>query len=164
MRNSIHILYRLLLFLPFLGLVSCQPDTVCRQDNTVALGISVQYLFTDSAGNTTTLNTLDSISVQGINNDSVLYTNQHNLDALWLPLRPDTSITAFTMLWHNQYDTLYIRHDNTLRFISHACGCTIYHTIDSVWHRGNAIDSIAIINATVETTQQNNLLLTMKKE
>ena len=164
MRNSIHT-YRLLLLLPFIGLlVSCQPDTVCRQYNTVALGISVQYLSTDSAGNTTTHNTFDSISVQGINNDSVLYTNQHNLDALWLPLRPDTSITAFTMLWHNQYDTLYIMHDNTLRFISHACGCTIYHTIDSVWHRGNAIDSIAIINATVETTQQNNIQLTMRTE
>lgn len=164
MRNSI-LTYRLLLLLPFLGLlVSCQPDTVCRQDNTVALGVSVQYILTDSAGNTTMRNTFDSISVQGINNDSVLYTNQHNLDALWLPLRPDTSVTAFSLLWHNQYDTIYIRHDNTLRFISHACGCTIFHTIDSVWHRGNAIDSIAIINAAVETTQQDNLLLTMKKE
>lgn len=157
--------YHLLLLLPFLCLLaSCQPDTVCRQDNTVALGVSVQYLFTDSAGNTTTQNTFDSISVQGINNDSVLYTNAHNLDALWLPMRPDTSITAFALLWHEQHDTLYIRHDNTLRFISHACGCAIYHTIDSVWHHGNAIDSIAIINSTVETTQQENLQLTMHNE
>lgn len=164
MRNSIHT-YRLLLLLLLLGsLVSCQPDTVCRQDNTVALGVSVQYLFTDSAGNTTIQNTFDSISVQGINNDSVLYANAHNLSALWLPLRPDTSLTAFSLLWHGQYDTLYVRHDNTLRFISHACGCAIYHTIDSVWHRGNAIDSIAIINATVETTQQENIQLTMRKE
>lgn len=164
MRSSIYT-YRLLLLLLLLGsLVSCNPDTVCRQDNTVALGVSVQYLFTDSAGSTTTQNTFDSISVQGINNDSILYANQHHLDALWLPLRPDTSVTAFSLLWHNQYDTLYIRHDNTLHFISHACGCTIFHTIDSVWHCGNAIDSIAITNATVETTQQNNLLLTMKKE
>lgn len=157
--------FHLVLLLPVFSLLaSCTPDAVCRQENTVALGVSVQYLFTDSAGNSTIQNTFDSISVQGINNDSVLYANAHNLSALWLPLRPDTSLTAFSLLWHGQYDTLYVRHNNTLRFISHACGCAIYHTIDSVWHHGNAIDSIAIINSTVETTQQENIQLTMRKE
>ena len=160
----IHRLYKLFLLLLVTGgglLTGCRPDTICRQDTDVAMGVSVRWLQKDSAGTTAEQNTFDSIRVQGIGNDSVLYNNGKNLSALRLPMRPDTCVTAFALLWHGTKDTLFIRHDNTRHFVSQACGCMVYHTIDTVWHSGSAIDSIALINSTIENNEQENIQLTM---
>lgn len=142
-------------------LAGCRPDTICRQDTDVALGVSVRWLLTDSTGAVTLQTAFDSIRVQGVGNDSVLYDNGKNVSTLQLPLRADTCVTAFALLWHGAEDTLFVRHDNTRHFISQACGCTVYHTIDTVWHSGNAIDSVAILNSTVESDGQENVQLTM---
>ena len=142
-------------------LSGCRPDTVCRQDTDVAMGVSVCWLQTDSTGTITEQTAFDSIRVQGVGSDSVLYDNSKNLSALRLPLRADTCVTAFALLWHGTEDTLFVRHDNTRHFISQACGCMVYHTIDTVWHSGNAIDSVAILNSTVESEEQENVQLTM---
>lgn len=160
----IHRLNSFLLLLWAVGLcllTGCRPDTICRQDTDVAMGVSVRWLQTDSEGTTAEQNTFDSIRVQGIGNDSVLYNNGRNLSALRLPLRADTCVTAFALLWHGTKDTLFIRHDNTRHFVSQACGCMVYHTIDTVWHSGSAIDSIALINSTIENNEQENIQLTM---
>ena len=142
-------------------LAGCRPDTVCRQDTDVAMGVSVRWLLTDSTGTTTEQTAFDSICVQGVGNDSVLYNNDKNLSVLRLPLRADTCVTAFALLWHGTEDTLFVRHDNTRHFVSQACGCMVYHTIDTVWHSGNAIDSVAILNSTVESEEQENVQLIM---
>ena len=89
----------------------------------------------------------------------MLYNNKQSVTQLQLPLRSDTTVTAFTLTWHEMTETLYIRHDNTQRFVSMACGCIIYHNIDSVWFTGTWIDSVKIINAAVETVKQENIKL-----
>lgn len=142
-------------------LAGCRPDTICRQDTDIAMGVSVRWTLTDTTGATTPQTAFDSLSVQGVGNDSILYNNSKNLSSLWLPLRIDTCLTAFALLWHGKADTLFIRHDNTRHFISQACGCTVYHTIDTIWHSGSAIDSITILNSSVENTRQENVQLTM---
>ena len=151
-----------LFLLGLLALSGCRPDTVCRKDTGVALGVSVRWLFTDTLGNSTWQTAFDSITVQGVGNDSVLYDNGKNLSSLWLPMRADTSVTAYLLRWHGEEDTLYIRHDNTRHFISQACGCMVYHTLDTVWHRGSAIDSVTVVNSLVESDEQENIQLTMR--
>ena len=138
--------------------MSCQPDTTCRQDLRVNAGITIRWLQVDTTNITTTEQTAwDSITVQGIHNDSVLYDNQKNVSQLALPLRNDTNITMYSLKWHGMEEILYIRHDNTLQFVSMACGCVIYHNIDSVWCSGTWIDSVRLINSAVETVQQENV-------
>ena len=76
-----------------------------------------------------------------------------------LELRPDASLTAYLMLYHNQIDTLYIQHTPRQQFISMACGCAVYHTITAAWSSDQRVDSVSIINASVESVAQDNLCI-----
>ena len=125
----------------------------------VTAGVTLRGLAVDSAANVTEFASWDSITVQGVGSDSVLYDNSYSVTQLQLPLRSDTTVTAFTLTWHELTETLYIRHDNTQRFVSMACGCAIYHNIDSVWFSGTWIDSVKIINSAVEAVKQENIKL-----
>ncbi len=144
------------------GMVGCRPDTVCRQDIQVMANITTEWVLTDTAGNITTQVAWDSVSVWGIGNDSLRYDNSYAVETLALPLRIDTTVSAFVILWHGAYDTLYICHDNTRHFISSACGCAVYHTIDTTWVAGTFVDSLYIVNSTVETVQQTNIHLRLR--
>lgn len=138
-------------------IVACEPDKTCRQELDVVAGISLQGLSVDTAGVPTAFTSWDSITVQGVDNDSVLYNNTYTVSQLLLPLRNDTNITTYSLVWHDTEDKVYIKHDNTQRFISMACGCVIYHTIDDVWCDGTWIDSVKIVNSAVETVKQDNI-------
>ena len=148
------------------GLVSCEPDKACRQDMTVTAGVGLRGLYIDTADVVTEFSGWDSITVQGVGNDSVLYDNSKLVSQLQLPLRNDTDLTAYTLTYHGTEDKLYFHHDNTMRFVSMACGCIIYHQIDSVWCEGTWIDSVKIINSAVEGIVQENVkvYLTLKIE
>lgn len=71
----------------------------------------------------------------------------------------DTNVTQYAIRWHDMEDILTIRHTNDRHYISMACGCVIYHTIDSVWTHGVFIDSLSILNSTVENYEQDNIYL-----
>lgn len=155
LRNIFYFSAVLLLSATFV--VSCRPDTICRQDIDVRLGVVVSWQQVDSSGGITTKTAWDSISVQGVANDSLLYANAKNVTTLWLPLRPDTSQTAYVLTWHDKCDTIFVRYDNTRRFISQACGCMVYHTLESVRCGGTIVDSVEVLNSLVETAKQENI-------
>ena len=136
---------------------ACQPDTTCRQDTNVVAGIVLRGISIDSAGIAQEFASWDKITVQGVGNDSVLYDSCTNISRILVPLRTDTNITAYSLDWRNEEDIIYFRHDNTRRFISMACGCVVYHTIDSVWCKGTWIDSVKIVNSAVEPVEQDNV-------
>ncbi len=138
-------------------LVGCEPDKSCRQSIYVACRVVLQGTEIDSLGEPVAFHEWDSVTVQGVGNDSVLYDNQYSVNRLLLPLKTDTTITAYSILWHDEYDTLYVRHTNTLNFISMACGCAIYHTIDSTWTNSARIDSLVVINSAIEAVEQDNI-------
>ena len=140
-----------------LCLVCCQPDTTCRQNTDVVAGIVLRGMSIDSAGIAHEFASWDEITVQGVGSDSVLYDSCTNVSRILVPLRIDTNITAFSLDWRNAEDIIYFRHDNTRRFISMACGCVVYHTIDSVWCDGTWIDSVKIVNSAVEPVEQDNV-------
>ena len=76
-----------------------------------------------------------------------------------LELLPDTNLTAYLMFYHNQIDTLYIQHTPRQQFISLACGCAVYHTITAAWSTDPRVDSVSIINVSVESVAQDNLCI-----
>ena len=102
---------------------------------------------------------VDSLTVQGVGNDATLVDNQKSVLTLTLPLRPDSSMTAYYLNRHDTIDTLTIWHQNERLYVSLACGCAILHTLDSVHLTTAWTDSIEILNATVETTLQENLTI-----
>lgn len=140
-----------------MGLVACEPDRTCRQDTEVTATLVLKCMHFDTLGIAKEEETWDSITVQGVGSDSVLYQNRKGVKHVYIPLREDTTVTAFRLIWQGKTETVYIRHDNTRRFISMACGCVIYHQIEDVWADKVWADSVKIINAGVEAVEQDNI-------
>lgn len=125
----------------------CVSDPECHQLQKIRAGMVV-----DSK--------LDTLTLTGIANDSVLYRNAPGGRTLQLPLRPDTNVTAYKLEWHEQLDTLFIRHINDYRYISFACGCYVYFVIDSAWATHHFVDTFAILDSDVSDQTTDNLILT----
>ena len=140
-------------------LVSCEPDKVCHQELQVAAQIILSADSVNAAGDTISYAKWDSISVVGVGNDVGM--KGKNLKGIGLELRPDATLTQFLVQYHNQVDTLFIEHTPRLQYLSAACGCTIYHTILRAWSSDSRVDSVSIINASVEALAQDNLCIYM---
>ena len=139
--------------------IACEPDTTCYQE----LGASVQSIFSGDSvtatGDTVHYAQWDSLVVVGVGSDVGL--KGKNLKGIGLELRPDTTLTQFLVQYHIQVDTLSIEHTPRLQYISAACGCAIYHTILRAWSSDSRVDSVSIINASVEALAQDNLCIYM---
>lgn len=140
-------------------LVSCEPDKVCHQELQVAAQIILSADSVNAAGDTVSYAQWDSILVVGVGNSVGL--KGKNLKGIELELRPDTTMTQFLVQYHHQLDTLFIEHTPRLQYISAACGCAIYHTILRAWSSDPRVDSVSIINASVEALAQDNLCIYM---
>lgn len=149
--------YIFVILLLVLGLVACEPDRTCRYDVDVNAVLVLKCTHYDTLDVASTVEQWDSITVQGVGNDSILYANSKAVKQVNLPLREDTTVTAYELTWKGKKETLYIQHSNTQQFISMACGCVIYHQIEKVWCDKVWADSVEIINAAVETVEQNNI-------
>lgn len=148
-----------LLALASLFLVSCEPDKVCHQELQAAVRIILSADSVTAAGDTISYAQWDSLLVVGVGNDVGM--KDKNVKGMGLELRPDTTLTQFLMQYHNQIDTLFIEHTPRLQYISAACGCAIYHTILRAWSSDPRVDSVSIINASVEALAQDNLCIYM---
>ena len=129
---------------------ACKPDSTCRLATDVRMQVPI-----------TVHGSLDTLIVQGVGNDSVLYNANASIQAILLPLRQDKNRTQFSLFFNDKYDTLTIFHTNNMQFISLACGCVVNHIIDSV-HATVRIDSVEIVNSAVERTLQDNIKIYLK--
>ncbi len=125
-------------------------------------GASVEWTSIDTTGIETIMSQWDSVQIWGIECDTVPYIEVKNQSKLWLPLRVDTAVTTYQILWHKQLDFITIHHTNDRQFISNACGCMVYHTIDTVLFGGAFIDSVEVLNTIVSGTTEENILLYLR--
>lgn len=138
---------------------ACTSDTTCRKDMTVSAIMTLQADSLNAQGHSVKYTAWDSVTVQAIDNETYILYNNKNIKKIPLFLRPDTTITAFLMTFHNQTDTLFVEHTPRQYFVSLACGCAVYHTITAAWSTDYRVDSIQIVNANVENAVQENLCL-----
>ena len=141
---------------------ACEPDATCYQEMTTNMIVTLQADSVDAEGNTHTYQTWDSLYVQGVGSATTLY-SPNSIRQLALELRPDSTETAFLMLYHGRIDTLVVTHTPRLQYVSMACGCAVYHTITNARSSDNRVDSILIINANIETSEQENLRIYMRE-
>jgi hypothetical protein len=146
-----------LLLVLFCLFAACEPDTACHQELGSAVQITLSADSITSSGDTIYYTQWDSIAVVGIGSNIGM--QDKGVKVMGLELRPDTNLTAYLMLYHNQIDTLYIQHTPRQQFISMACGCAVYHTITAAWSTDPRVDSVSIINASVESVAQDNLCI-----
>jgi hypothetical protein len=143
----------------FLLLVSCEPDKACHQELQVAVQIILSADSVTIAGDTVSYAQWDSLLVVGVGSDIGM--SGKKVKGIGLELRPDTTLTQYLMLYHNQVDTLSVEHTPRLQYVNAACGCAIYHTITRAWSSDPRVDSVSIINANVELMLQDNLCIYM---
>ena len=148
-----------LLALGSLFLVSCEPDTVCHQELQATVQILLSADSVTTSGEVMHYTQWDSISVLGVGCDVGL--KGKKLKTIGLELRPDTTLTQYLTYYHGQVDTLSIEHTPRLQYINAACGCAVYHAILQAWSSDPRVDSVSIINASVEPMAQDNLCVHM---
>lgn len=152
----ISILFWLLIFGSFY-LVSCKPETRCYQEMNSAMIVTFSADSINANGDTIHYAQWDSLSIVGVGSDTGM--QGKNIKSVGLELRPDTNFTMYLMQYHNQIDTLFIEHTPKQHFVSMACGCAVYHTINKVWSSDPRIENISIINANIETIAQDNICI-----
>lgn len=149
----------IVLFLFACTFIACEPDTACHQELQVTAQVVLQADSLNAAGEVLVYSTWDSLAVLGLGNDVGLV--GRSLKTMSIELRPDTTLTQYLVQYHGRIDTLFIEHTPQVQYVSMACGCTMYHTIERAWSTDPRVDSVSIINASVELTAQDNLCIHM---
>ena len=147
-----------------LGITSCTVDTECRQQINVVVGVQLQgdslKLNADStAYDTVSFTQIWGLSVCGVARDSLLSDGQKSISSLSLPLKKTADTTAFALSLAGVDDTLIIAYTRAPNFISLACGCAVYSTIDTIDYTTRFIDSVEVLNTAVTTVKENHLKL-----
>lgn len=139
--------------LSYVMMTSCTQDETCRENKNV--GLSAGFF---TAGTTNALN-VDSLTVFGLGNDSMLYNVNNNINNIKLPLNKIQELSIFVMNFKADQatDTLFVLYTNQDYFISYECGTVITHRIDTVITTEHFIKSVKIINHDINTTDVQHL-------
>jgi hypothetical protein len=153
-----HLTYIAILFF-VLSVASCAVDEECRKDKFVAMKVMFYKKTLNPTTQQYTTSTLivDSLTVQGIGVDSVLYNNKKSISQIFLPLHKFQNESRFAIRFNNITDTLTILHTNYDFYLSLECGCIKTHSIDTVLTTNHFVDSIRIPNHNINTFNAEHL-------
>lgn len=129
-----------------LFIAACSQDEACREKRDVKLQAG---FFTFE---TTTAAGIDSLTVYGLGQDSLIYDNEKDIDEISLPLNNSDVQSIFVMKFNELYDTLFVLHTNTEYFISYPCGTVTTYQIDTVLSTNHYIKGIKIQHHEINTT------------
>jgi len=99
----------------------------------------------------------DSITLYGNEMSIKVYDNEKVQPPALIPLKDSTSLTMFIIMINNVTDTLKFHYWSYSHLISKECGYSVFHTVDTVLHTGNIIDSVATVNKDITTLNVENI-------
>lgn len=147
----------------FVFLFSCGEDEECRKDRYVRLGVGFYKINVDvESGIASPVKlVIDSITVNGLDIDSLLYNNAKKKDSVRLPLNKLAEESTFRFIGNDTTDTFTVYYQNNEEFLSFECGCLNTFTIDVERTRQSLtthyIDSIVVTNPEVNTLDVENI-------
>ena len=130
---------------------SCTQDETCRENKKVMLNAGFF-----SSGTTTSLS-VDSLTIFGLGQDSMLYNVKNSINKINLPLNKKEDLSIFVLTFKTIQDTLWVLYTNDDYLISYECGTVITHKIDTVITTNHYIESVKIINHDINTTDVQHL-------
>ena len=151
---------KLLFFFVVVCLVACS-SIDCPVDNTV----SVQYEVCDKAGKAWALKDSLSVVTMRVNVDITALLNSENVtlnrligkSSFSLPMSyshpEDVLFFCFTDTVKTVVDTVWIKKDDIPHFESVDCNAAFFHEITDVRHSRHYIDSLVLLNKTVNYDQ-----------
>ena len=154
-----------------LALSGCSSPNYCFQDMNTAFNVKLyKMVFNSTSEKYEEQAYTTTVTVHGLDNDSMLY-NQTSLSSFSLPLKKLDTLSTF--LIDQMYvegvdtsyiqDTLWIRHYNTLEFVSMECGCASIYDVKSVLYSVNGIDSVKVVSTAVDRSKADNLKIYVRK-
>ena len=148
------------IFLLAAFLLSCNSSEECREETDVKMTVDfmTRALDTKSGIYKNAVLIIDSLTVKGLDSDSLIYNNSKKVKSIALPLRIGNTETAFEFRINNITDTLYFQHSNNDQyFISLECGCVVTHEILGVSTTAHFSDSIIINNKDVNNIETTHI-------
>ncbi len=151
MRKFIEVTLFIIVPVIVLLLHSCTPGS-CFEETESYLKAS----FYDNA--TKTLLAPDSISLSGLNNDSIIYNKIASLQLALIPLNASAESCAFSIKINGVTDTLEFRYSSYPHLISKECGYTYYHQLDTLpKYTKHIIKDIYTSNETITNLNVENI-------
>jgi hypothetical protein len=139
-------------FILLIASASCVKDDFCIEPNAVAL--TMNFKTYDSTGRLVN-KVLEETNVY--NTDTALYFAVDTVSFTSVTVAPDRRVNNQTYVIEQllDIDTVQIFYSTVESFISNGCGYQTYFDITKVLHSTNGIDSVNIIEASVNNTAQN---------
>ncbi len=135
---------------------SCKDEyNICTQPKTVRF-IAGFYQKVNGADVPTAVSNL---SISNLNGTGSIYINQPNIISISIPLNDnvDSAQYQFTLANNLPKDTVTIIYTTQSTFTSAECGAIYNHTISKIRTTINTINSIKIINSSVNTSLAQNV-------
>ncbi|MGA2407845.1 MAG: DUF6452 family protein [Bacteroidales bacterium] len=100
----------------------------------------------------------DSLTLYGLNKDSIIYYKTVNVQPALIPLNASTESSAFIIKINGIADTIEFRYSSYPHLISKECGYTFYHHLDTALnYTKNSIKDIYTVNSTITTLNVENI-------
>jgi hypothetical protein len=99
----------------------------------------------------------DSLTLYGLNNDSIIYYKKTSVQPALIPLNASQERCVFVIIINGVTDTIEFRYSSYPHMISKECGYTFYHHLDSVIPKYHAIKDIYYSNKTITNLNVENI-------
>jgi Family of unknown function (DUF6452) len=99
----------------------------------------------------------DSLTLYGLNNDSIIYNKSAKVQPALIPLNASLDSCIFVVIINGVTDTIQFRYNSYPHLISKECGYTFYHHLDSVIPKYHAIKEIITSNKTITNLNVENI-------
>jgi hypothetical protein len=110
------------------------------------------------ANNNEVTTSIDSLLAYPVGiEDSILYDWSKNVNAIRLPLAPHWDHSSFVLRLNEFTDTVQLFYQRQLYFVSEECGFSMNFKIDSIFSTYNKIDSVSIIQPSVQVINEEHL-------
>jgi hypothetical protein len=135
---------------------SCLNEEVC--EDVATLPVRVGFYRIDTVATTPPRITVDSLTIFGLGNDSLLYNTMNNVGQIELPLNSLSDTTTFVVRWYSPIatqiltDTLVFVYRREPNLISVDCGFVTFFNLRNVLYSGTLINVVTIDNTNIRTT------------
>lgn len=100
----------------------------------------------------------DSLTLYGMNRDSIIYNKKTNVQPVLIPLNSSTESCTFIFKIKGVADTIEFRYSSFPHLISKECGYTFYHHLDTALvYSKNFIKVIYISNTNITNLNVENI-------
>jgi len=100
----------------------------------------------------------DTLTLYGLNQDSIIYNKQTNVQPALIPLNASTESCTFIIIINGVADTIEFQYNSYPHLISKECGYTFYHHLDTVKnYTRHSIKDIYTGNTTITNLNVENI-------